>query len=173
MQYCLLFDSSKCFGCQICEVACKQENNIPRGPRLLRVIQLGPEEINGKLTLSFSLIRCRHCVKPICADVCPTKAIVKRADGIVLINPEQCIGCMACIEACPFSAPQFNPHKGVVEKCTLCAHRIDRGLKPACVEYCPSGAIIFGEINNITEQIRKRIAKKGSVHARGSGEKSV
>lgn len=161
-QYNLLIDTELCVGCQACEVACKQENSLPVGPRWMRVIQVGPEEVNGKLVMSFHPARCMHCGKPRCIDACPEKAITKRMDGIVLIDDRLCTGCMLCIEACPFGAPQFNPETNTVGKCLLCVHRVDKGLKPACVLACPTGAIYFGDINEAVEHKRKDRAVKAS-----------
>jgi len=157
-QYALLVDEKRCVGCQTCEVACKQENSLPVGPKWMVVISR-IKEIDGKLVMSFPHIRCMHCANPPCIPACPTNAVTKRADGIVLIDPELCTGCMACIEACSFGAPQFNPEKNTVEMCTLCVHRIEKGLKPACVQHCPSGALQFGDINDLTELIRERRAQ--------------
>lgn len=157
-QYALLVDEKRCVGCQTCEVACKQENSLPVGPKWMVVISR-IKEVDGKLVMSFLHIRCMHCANPPCIPACPTNAITKRADGIVLIDPELCTGCMVCIEACPFAAPQFNPEKNTVEMCTLCVHRIEKGLEPACVQHCPSGALQFGDINDLTELIRERRAQ--------------
>ena len=157
-QYALLVDEKRCVGCQTCEVACKQENSLPVGPKWMAVISR-IKEVDGKLVMSFSLIRCRHCANPPCIPACPTNAITTRTDGIVLIHQELCDGCMACIEACPFGAPQFNPEKNTVEMCTLCVHRIEKALKPACVQHCPSEALHFGDINELAQVIRERRAQ--------------
>jgi Fe-S-cluster-containing dehydrogenase component len=100
-----------------------------------------------------------HCGKPLCLDACPEEAITKSADGIVLINPDLCTGCKQCIEACPFGIPQLNPETGIAEKCTLCAHRIDKGLEPACVLACPTNAIGFGDINRLSELKKEKFAQ--------------
>lgn len=147
----LLINGDLCFGCLTCEVACKQENNLEVGPRWIRVVEIGPKEINGNLKLSYFPIRCFHCAKPVCQEACPTGAISKRRDGVVLISSELCSGCKACIQVCPFGAPQLNPETNIVGKCTLCTHRIDRGLLPACVVACPTRAIHFGDINELSE----------------------
>ena len=159
VKYSLLAQRDLCLGCQACEIACKQEHDIPVGPRWMHVITIGPDEVGGKLRLSFNQMRCMHCGEPPCIEACPVDAITKRIDGIVLINQELCIGCKACIEACPFGAPQYNPEKNVVEQCNLCVHRVDKGLKPACVLTCPTGALLFGDTSEVTEEVRTRKAK--------------
>lgn len=152
VEYSIVARPDLCLGCQACEIACKQEHDILVGPSLIRVIQVGPEEVEGRLRLSFQLVRCMHCDKPDCIEACPENAITKRIDGIVIINDELCTGCPACIEACPFGAPQYNPEKNVVVMCDLCVHRVDKGLKPACVLACPTGALLFGDVNKVTEE---------------------
>ena len=161
--YSMLARRDLCLGCQACEIACKQEHDIPVGPRWMRVITVGPDEVGGKLRLSFNQMRCMHCGEPPCIEACPESAITKRIDGIVLINQELCTGCKACIEACPFGAPQYNPERNVVEMCTLCVHRVDEGLKPACALVCPTRALIFGDTNRVIEEIRRGKAKAAIV----------
>jgi len=155
----LLIDFDLCIGCKACEVACKQENNIPVGPKWMSVIQVGPKEVGGKLIMSFIPMRCMHCEKPPCLDACPTGAIMKRNDGIVLINPALCIGCKRCIEVCPFGIPQINPETGIAEMCKLCMDRLEEGLDPACVLACPTKAITFGNINSLTELKQEKSAQ--------------
>jgi Fe-S-cluster-containing dehydrogenase component len=153
-RYAMIFDNELCTGCRTCEVACKQENGIAISPSFISIVQHGPEDVGGKLFMSFSAVRCMHCGKPACVDACPVGAISIRADSIVEINSEQCNGCQACIEACPFAAPQFNLTKNIVEKCNLCASRVEKGLRPACVSTCHTGALIFGEAGEITQTLR-------------------
>ena len=152
VEYSIVARPDLCLGCPACEIACKQEHDILVGPSLIRVIQVGPEEVEGRLRLSFQLVRCMHCDKPDCIEACPENAITKRIDGIVIINDKLCTGCGACIEACPFEAPQYNPEKNVVVMCNLCVHRVDKGLKPACVLACPTGALLFDDVNKVTEE---------------------
>lgn len=149
----LLFDADECIGCFACEVACKQEHNIPAGENWIRISKVGPTKVGGKLTMSFAAVRCRHCGKPACLAACPVKAISKRSDGVVLFHEELCTGCKACIEACLFGAPQYNSEKDVVEACNLCVDRIDKGLKPSCVHHCPTKALYFGECNAFTPKV--------------------
>jgi Fe-S-cluster-containing dehydrogenase component len=158
VEYALLFDIRRCIGCYACEIACKQENDLPVGPRLIRVITIGPRMVGEKLSMDYVPVACIQCGKPDCMDVCPKKAITKRPDGIVVINEELCSGCKLCIQACPLGVMQFNPAKNVAVKCTMCPGRIEKGLKPSCVQHCPAEAIRFGDINELTEVVRKNYA---------------
>lgn len=91
---------------------------------------------------------CNLCHHSPCAQVCPVGATFDAPDGAVLVDPKYCIGCGFCIQACPYGCRFFNPYTHTAEKCTLCYHRITRGLKPACVEVCPTQARIFGDLKN-------------------------
>ena len=145
----LLIDDEICWGCNTCELACKQENNPPEGSRWIQVKTNGVQNVNGKLRLTYSPARCLQCSRPPCKEACPVDAILQRPDGIVLVDPGNCIGCKACIEACPFGVMQFDKEKGVAEKCHLCYHRIDRGERPACVDKCIGRCIHFGEMDEL------------------------
>lgn len=103
---------------------------------------------------------CSHCMQPACLTSCHTHAIYKRKDGIVLIDKDKCNGCRMCTEACPYEAIKFNPETSTVEKCTLCSHRIDRGLNPFCVKCCPTRAMEFGDIKDPDSKIFRSIRKK-------------
>jgi len=156
----LFLDADLCIGCFACEIACKQEHNLPVGRRWIKVFKLGPKKVGGKLYMQFVPVHCRHCGKPACMETCPVGAISKRSDGIVLFNEERCIGCKMCLEVCPFGALQYNPEKEVVEGCNLCVERVDRGLRPICVQNCPTGALGFGDINNFLLERHKRGIKR-------------
>ncbi|MFH1089950.1 MAG: 4Fe-4S dicluster domain-containing protein [Pseudomonadota bacterium] len=155
----LLANIDWCIGCFACEVACKQEHQLPEGPKWIKVVQVGPEEVGGKLVMDFVPMHCRHCENPPCLAACPVDAITKRSDGLVLFNEELCIGCVECLEACPFGAPQLNPAKGVVQACNLCFERVDQGFSPACVQNCPTQALVFGDPNSFSDQLRQRQAE--------------
>ena len=166
-KYALLINRDLCFNCKACEVACKQEHDLPVGENWIRVITVGPRKVGNNIVADFFPMTCRHCAQAPCLQNCPTKAITRNGHGVVLIDAALCIGCMVCIEVCPFSAPQFNAAKNVVEKCDLCIHRIDKGLQPACVQHCEAKAILFGEVNKVAQEMReqrsKRMAASGSL----------
>ena len=145
----LKINTNRCMGCCACEIACKMENDLPRGVRFI-VMRQEEEERTPYQRLQFSFDYCHQCQDPACMTVCPAGAIYKRADGIVMVREESCIGCRACGEACPWQIPQFyqRPSGGtVMRKCTLCASRTDQGLAPSCVIACPAGAIEMEDIN--------------------------
>jgi Fe-S-cluster-containing dehydrogenase component len=144
--YALEIDQVACWGCKTCEVACKQENGAPDGVKLISVSEDGPAMIDGQLHFVFRVNRCRHCDDPPCADACSEEAIAKRCDGIVVMDYDRCTGCQACIEACPYDAIDFDPQKGIAQKCNLCHHRVDHGLIPACADnVCLAHCIDFAE----------------------------
>jgi Fe-S-cluster-containing dehydrogenase component len=156
MQLALIVNTEDCVGCYACEIACKQEHDLPVGPRLIRVSPDGPRQIDGKLQMRYTIAQCLHCSHPQCQDACPVGAISTREDGIAIINEELCNGCKDCIEGCPYGAMQFNEVKKIAQKCDLCVERLDRGLKPACVATCPSHCIYFGD----RKKVMKRLGRK-------------
>ena len=156
--YGILFNAELCVGCQTCEVACKQEHGSPVGVNRIRIFRKGPYKKNGRLRLDFHMVRCMHCIDPKCMEACPVKAISCGPLGVVAVDPETCTGCKLCIEACPISAPQFNPEKGIVELCNLCSHRTAKGKLPMCVKHCMTNALLFGEITQITKALQEKRA---------------
>jgi len=157
----LFVDLEYCNNCHACEVACKQENDSPVGVNWLQVVSQGPRLVGGKLRTDYIPMRCMNCPTAPCIDVCPTKpkAITQRADGLVIVDPELCIGeiCQKCIEACNLGVIQLNPQKDVVEKCNLCVDRVDAGLLPACVAACPPKCMYYGEMSDLTQNIITRL----------------
>jgi Fe-S-cluster-containing dehydrogenase component len=142
-KYSLMFFRKDCMGCHACEVACKMEHGIGVGPRLVRVLENGPD---------FFPVYCHHCADAPCRRACPVDAISKTAVGIVLIDEGLCIGCAECIAACPFGAMQFDEERGLAVKCDLCAHRLRDGLAPACSLVCATQCIAWGGTQRIVER---------------------
>ncbi len=158
-QYALVFDLRRCIGCLTCVIACKDENNLDAGYSWMEVLT----KSNGQYpepTMYWQPIACMHCQKPPCMESCPQEAIYKRQDGVVLIEESKCDGCQACQTACPYDVIQFNSEERVVEKCTLCAHRIDQELPPFCVRECAAQAIYFGDIGDPGSELSQLIAKR-------------
>ncbi len=160
----------RCLGCHTCTVGCIMENGLGEGMVWLKVRTVGGATLDttsGKfptVSMDFLPVQCMHCDNPPCEKVCPTHAITKREDGIVLINQDVCIGCQYCVWACPYQAPMFNKTTGTVQKCTLCSQRVDQGQEPFCVMVCPGRARVFGDINDPNSDISKVIANNRAVH---------
>jgi Fe-S-cluster-containing dehydrogenase component len=142
--YALSIEHELCWGCKTCEVACKQENRWADGIRIIKVCEDGPKMLDGKLDFVYHVNVCRHCDEPPCGEVCPVEAIRKRTDGIVILDDDQCTGCQACIDACPYGAIAYDDEKAAAQKCNLCHHRVDQGLLPACADnVCLAHCISF------------------------------
>ncbi len=129
-KYTLVIDEKACWGCKTCEVACKQENQAPKGIKYISVSEDGPKMVDGKLDFVYRVNLCRHCDSPPCLEACPMEAITKRDDGLVILDDEACSGCAACVEACPYQAIAFDEQAGKARKCNLCHHRVDKGPDP-------------------------------------------
>ena len=132
--YKLTIDHELCWGCKTCEVACKQENRSADGIKLISVSEDGPRIVDGHLDFEYTVNLCRHCDDPPCVDACPDEAIVKRDDGLVVMDYEICTGCGICVDACPYDSITFDENADVARKCNLCHHRVDRELVPACAD---------------------------------------
>jgi tetrathionate reductase subunit B len=158
-RYALVIDSKKCLNCKACMVACRAENGVPLGKSRNWINEDHRGEF-PKLLAAFEPEQCHHCENPACVRVCPTGASYRRSDGIVVIKEADCVGCRYCMIACPFDARFFREDKGVVEKCNLCAQRIDRGELPACVETCPSKLRILGDLNDPNSKLRELLADR-------------
>lgn len=157
-QYGMVIDARRCYGVHACTVACKAEFNVPLGHNRSWVEYIEKGDYPN-VSRSFLPRLCNHCSKPNCVSVCPTGATWKREeDGIVVIDPEICIGCKYCVQACPYDMRFPNPETGAAEKCDFCIHRVSQGLEPACVEACPSRARIFGDLSDPESEISKVIA---------------
>lgn len=158
-RYGMLIDLRKCVGCQACSIACKAEFDVPLGVNRswVEYTEKGTFPNVGR---SFLPRLCNHCDDPPCVFVCPTGATYKREqDGVVVVDTGQCIGCKYCVQACPYDARFLNPVTKVADKCDFCIHRISKGLVPSCVNTCPAGARIFGDLNDPKSEISTMISK--------------
>ncbi|MCH9036215.1 MAG: polysulfide reductase NrfD [Chloroflexi bacterium] len=158
-----ILDQNRCIGCHACTVACKQEHGVPLGVTRTYVKQVVvgafPDSRNH-----FQVTRCNQCDEPPCVDACPTTAMFQRSDGIVDFDRDICIGCKACIAACPYDAIYIDPESHSAEKCNFCTSRIDVGLEPACVVVCPTQAILVGDLNDPDSTVSQILAReKGEV----------
>ncbi|MBT8396760.1 MAG: 4Fe-4S dicluster domain-containing protein [Gemmatimonadetes bacterium] len=146
-------DLARCVGCGACVLACRIENRLRPQVSWRRILQVNRSRVGGGPTYHFS-VACHHCEEPPCVVACPSHALDKRADGLVLLDAGRCIGCRYCEMACPFEAPAFDSEAGVMTKCHLCHHRLDDGLAPACVAGCPTGALalILGAEGGLGDQ---------------------
>jgi Fe-S-cluster-containing dehydrogenase component/formate-dependent nitrite reductase membrane component NrfD len=157
MNYAFLIDNRKCIGCHACSTACKSENEVPVGVNRTWVKYVEKGEFPDTRRY-FQVTRCNHCADPPCVPICPTKAMYQREDGIVEFDSNICIGCKACMQACPYDAIYIDPDSGTAAKCHFCAHRTDVGLEPACVVVCPVHAIIAGDMDDRNSEISRLLA---------------
>ncbi len=156
MKYGFLIDHDRCIGCHACTVACKAENGVPVGNFRTWVKYLEKGKF-PEIRRHFAVLRCNHCDNAPCVTICPVNALEKRPDGIVDIDRDACIGCRACMQACPYDAIYLNEDLGAVEKCHFCAHRVEKGLEPACVIVCPEQAIVTGDLDDPASRISQLI----------------
>jgi len=166
-RYGLVIDLERCTGCQTCIIACKMENNLEVGSGI-RVETVGgpsrdtPEGTYPNLRMHYLPIPCMHCDEPPCLPSCPTEAIYKRQDGVVLVDEEKCNGCRECLETCPYDVLVYYPEKNKVWKCTLCAHRLDQELQPFCVLCCEMEAMFCGDLGDLSSQVSKLMDQKNA-----------
>ena len=146
IQWAKVIDHTRCIGCHACTTACKSENVVPISVTRTYVkhVDVG---VFPQARRAHQVTRCNQCAHAPCVTACPTAAMFKRTDGIVDFDKSICIGCKACMAACPYDAIFINPEDHSAEKCNFCAHRIDVGLEPACVVVCPTQAILVGDMN--------------------------
>jgi len=154
-------DPERCTGCRSCEMACAIEHSESKN--LFTAISEKPipkPRIKVVVADFFNVpMRCQHCEDSPCIEACPTGAIFKSEEGFVIMNQEDCIGCLMCVMVCPFGHPYYSTeHKSIV-KCDFCIDRVKEGKEPACVSACPTGALKYGNLSDILDEIRKKKAK--------------
>lgn len=175
----MVIDLKRCFGCYSCQLACKAEHYTP--PTVFWGRCLKGEGGKYPTVVRQALpVLCMQCAEPECARVCPTNATQQRPDGIVFIDKDKCIGCKYCMVACPYGARNFTEKwqsywpdgqpmtdfekftkeewiskygEGTVTKCNFCIERVEKGLKPACVESCPAKARYFGDLDDPKSEV--------------------
>jgi Fe-S-cluster-containing dehydrogenase component/formate-dependent nitrite reductase membrane component NrfD len=154
VQWGKVIDQTCCIGCHACSTACKSENAVPLGVNrtYVKYVDVGQFPAARR---AFQVTRCNQCEHPPCVEACPTTAMYRRPDGIVDFDKNICIGCKACIAACPYDAIFINPEDHSAEKCNFCAHRLEVGLEPACVVVCPTEAIMIGNLKDPESRVAK------------------
>lgn len=170
MQLGFYFDQTRCVGCYTCCVACKDWHDIPPGPVHWRKVTSIEQGEFPTLFVAYLSTSCHHCETPACAKACPVDAIEKREeDGIVLVDPETCVGPEACgglcKEACPYDVPQYGDGENAkMQKCDLCLERWSEGKKPICVESCPTRAMDAGPIDELKTKYGEAIKAEGFIY---------
>jgi Fe-S-cluster-containing dehydrogenase component len=176
----MIVDIERCIGCGNCVRACKSENDVPLEPDTFRtwveryVVDLDDMEHprvespnggydgftplegdTGRIKTFFVPKLCNHCAHSPCVQVCPVGATFESPDGVVLVDPEYCLGCRYCVQACPYGCRFIDPRTHTADKCSLCYHRITKGLTTACCETCPTGARTLGDLKNPGDPIHE------------------
>jgi formate dehydrogenase iron-sulfur subunit len=174
----ILYDSTKCIGCRLCEAACAERWGLPYDDGISREEQLSEHKLTVVETRGGRFTRrlCMHCADPTCASVCPVGALRKTELGPVVYDETRCIGCRYCMLACPFQVPayEWNRRLPVVRKCDMCYERQQAGKLTACAEACPTGATISGDREELIAEAQRRIAENpGQYYDRIYGLKEV
>ena len=174
----VLYDNTRCIGCRKCELACNKVNELPAPKRPFSDLEVmdAPRRTTAKAYTvvnrydgipgasgpQYRKIQCNHCLEPACASVCFVRAFTKTPKGAVVYDPSVCVGCRYCMIACPFNIPAYeydNAFSPRVMKCTMCYPRIVKGLLPGCVEICPTGALTYGQREDLLKIARERIRR--------------
>lgn len=155
----MIFDRRRCIGCNACVVSCQQNYQIAPENKLNWVTVEESGEFPN-LKLDFTPHLCAHCDNSKCVDVCPVEdATFKTEEGYVLMEGENCIGCGACVSACPYGARSMDAETNVCVKCSFCANLVENGGSPICVTTCPTKARIFGDAEDSSSEVAKIIAE--------------
>lgn len=157
--YGFAIDLRKCIGCHACTIACKAEHDIPVGVNRcwVKTVEKGTFPDTQRL---FFPVLCNQCEEAPCMKICPTSALYKRRDGIVDLNGDSCIGCRACMVACPYDQLFIDPNTRTAEKCNFCANRVENQLQPSCVSVCPTECRIFGDLDDPDSEVAKIVQRE-------------
>jgi Fe-S-cluster-containing dehydrogenase component/formate-dependent nitrite reductase membrane component NrfD len=158
-RYGFAIDLRKCIGCHACTIACKAEHQIPIGVNRcwVKTVEKGTFPDTRRF---FFPVLCNQCDEAPCARICPTNALYRRRDGIVDLHGDSCIGCRACMEACPYDQLFIDPGTHTAEKCNFCANRVENSLQPACVSVCPTECRIFGDLEDPTSEVARIVQRE-------------
>ncbi|MFA6808957.1 MAG: 4Fe-4S dicluster domain-containing protein [Eubacteriales bacterium] len=154
-QFAMVIDVGRCIACHSCTVACRENNNLPLDMIYNPVTTVGPKGVFPNVHMVHLPLLCMHCENAPCVDCCPTGASQKSKDGIIWVDEKKCVGCKACIMACPYGARVFNEDKGSVQKCNFCMDLTTLGEDPYCVKTCHQKARIFGDLEDETSEVYK------------------
>ena len=157
--YGFAIDLRKCIGCHACTIACKAEHQIPVGSHRcwVKTVEKGTFPDTRRF---FFPVLCNQCEEAPCVRICPTRALFKRRDGIVDLNSGSCIGCRACMEACPYDQLFIDPNTHTAEKCNFCANRVENNLLPSCVSVCPTECRIFGDLDDPASEVAQIVQRE-------------
>lgn len=158
LRYAMTMDTRRCVGCNACVIACKTENAVPEGHTRDWIVYTTTGRF-PELAMEIRSERCNHCEDAPCVSACPTGASFIGEGGIVQVDHDKCIGCKACVSSCPYDARYVHPD-GYVDKCTFCAHRVVRGLQPACATVCPTNSLHFGDENDPDSAVAQLLATR-------------
>jgi len=168
--YGILYDSTRCAGCQTCEAVCAEANGLPAPTAVIEAgVIRKTDELHRTVVNAYNTSKgeaylkkqCMHCNEPACTAACLTQAMYKTREGAVIWRGDKCMGCRYCMVSCPFDVPKFEYHSAnpKIEKCNMCFDRTKEGKIPACVENCPAEALIYGKRRDLIKEARKRIVE--------------
>ena len=159
----ILYDTTLCIGCRLCEQACAERWGLPYDERIAAEEKLSEHKLTSVVTIGerFNRRLCMHCEEPTCESVCPVGALEKTALGPVVYHEDRCIGCRYCMLACPFQVPAYEWSQALprVKKCDLCYERQKAGQQTACAEICPTNATISGDRDQLIAEAKRRLAE--------------
>lgn len=171
----ILYDSTRCVGCQTCEFSCAEANDLPEPTDYPEVGVVRKTDETRRTVVNvydtskgevYVKRQCMHCNQPACGAACLTQAMYKTKEGPVIWRGDKCMGCRYCMVSCPFDVPKFEYHSAnpKITKCTMCFDRLQEGKLPACVENCPAEALVFGTRRELIAEARKRIVENPDLY---------